>query len=110
MTTPSSDSSKPDLNDVVQQQQDGVLLRVYVQPKARKEQFVGLHGDRLKVAVTEPPDKGKANEAVVQLIAESVGTAPSNVSLVRGQTSRQKDLLILGPSIEVIITRLSNQL
>ncbi len=110
MTTPSPDSSKPDLNEVVQQQRDGVLLRVYVQPKARKEQIVGLHGDRLKVAVTEPPDKGKANEAVVHLIAASVGTAPSNVSLIRGQTSRQKDLLIIGPSIEVVVDRLSNQL
>lgn len=110
MATPSPRSSKTDLCEVVQLLRDGVLLRVCVQPKARNERIVGLHGDRLKVAVMEPPDKGKANQAVVDLIARVIGTATSSICLIRGQTSRQKDLLIVGSSIETVIACLSSQL
>lgn len=105
-----SDGDQNDLQQVIQQTSDGVILRVYVQPKARKEQIVGLHGDRLKVAVTEPPDKGKANEAVVQLIATTVRTAASNVDLIRGQTSRQKDLLIRGMNLAAVSAALDKLL
>ena len=97
-----SDGDHNQLQQVTQQTSDGVILRVYVQPKARKEQIVGLHGDRLKVAVTEPPDKGKANEAVVQLVATTLRTAASNVELIRGQTSRQKDLIIRGMNLATV--------
>lgn len=106
----SSGGDQSDLQQVLQQSSDGVILKVYVQPKARKDQIVGLHGDRLKVAVTEPPDKGKANEAVIQLIASTLRIAASDVELLRGQTSRQKDVLIQGVSFEVIVAKVSEQL
>ena len=104
-----SDGDQSDLQQVLQQTSDGVILKVYVQPKARKEQIVGLHGDRLKVAVTEPPDKGKANEAVIQLIASTLRVAASNVELLRGQTSRQKDVLIQGVTCAAIVAIVSKQ-
>ncbi|MFO0975602.1 MAG: DUF167 domain-containing protein [Planctomycetaceae bacterium] len=84
------------LDHLFQASSSGVILRVYVQPKARRAQIIGLHADRLKLAVTEPPDKGKANAAVIDLIAETFKVAPSRVSLVRGDTSRQKDIAIQG--------------
>ncbi|MFN9719222.1 MAG: DUF167 domain-containing protein [Planctomycetota bacterium] len=104
-----ADSAKPDFRDAVQQQRDGVLLRVYVQPKARNERIVGLHGDRLKVAVMEPPDQGKANDAVVDLLARAIGLAASGIRLIRGQTTRQKDLLIVDSTIETIVARLNRR-
>ena len=90
------------LEHLFQASSSGVILRVYVQPKARRAQIIGLHADRLKLAVTEPPDKGKANEAVVQLVATTLRTAASNVELIRGQTSRQKDLIIRGMNLATV--------
>ena len=83
-----------DLSSAVLQTADGAVIRVHVQPKSRREQILGMHGDRIKLAVTEPPDKGKANDAVLRLIAAALNVATSRVELLRGTTSRQKDLLI----------------
>jgi len=83
-----------DLSSAVLQTADGAVIRVHVQPKSRREQIVGMHGDRIKLAVTEPPDKGKANDAVLRLIAATLNVATSSVELLRGSTSRQKDLLV----------------
>jgi len=84
-----------DLNSAVVQTTDGVLIRVHVQPRARREQIIGMHGGRIKLAVTEPPDKGKAKEAVVRLVAAALNLSSSRRELLRGDASRQKDLLVL---------------
>jgi len=76
---------------------DGVLfLPVRVQPKASAEGVVGEHGGALKVKVTEPPEKGKANKALKKLLADKLGIPPSSVELVRGETSRDKLFAIKG--------------
>jgi uncharacterized protein (TIGR00251 family) len=97
------------LKSTILETSTGILIRVFVQPKARREQVVGLHGDRLKLAVTEPPDKGKANAAVIRLLAEVLQVAPSKVELLRGDTSRQKDLVVSGLSPDVILERLASR-
>ncbi len=85
--------------------EDGVLttvsdgsrrLEVHVQPGAKTTEAVGLHGDRLKVRLAAPPVDGKANEALLTFVAESLGVPRSRVSLLRGQTSRQKTVAIDG--------------
>jgi uncharacterized protein (TIGR00251 family) len=88
------DEQTSDLSSAVVQTADGAVIRVHVQPKARHEQILGMHGGRIKLAVTEPPDKGKANAAVVRLVAVALELSPSCVELLRGDTSRQKDLLV----------------
>jgi uncharacterized protein (TIGR00251 family) len=88
-----------ELSAALLQTPDGVVIRVYVQPKARREQIVGMHGDRLKLAVTEPPDKGKATAAVLRLLAASVNIAPSQTETIRGDISRQKDVLLRGLTV-----------
>jgi len=57
---------------------------------------VGIHNDRLKIQITAPPTDGKANEHLIRFIAKIAGVAKSRVTLVSGQTSRQKTLLIEG--------------
>lgn len=94
------DESLPDLSSAILQTANGAVIRVHVQPKSRREQILGMHGDRIKLAVTEPPDKGKANEAVQRLIAAALNLAPSRVELLRGSTSRQKDLLVREFTVE----------
>ncbi|HEX6286771.1 MAG TPA: DUF167 domain-containing protein [Acidimicrobiia bacterium] len=75
---------------------DGVYIDVHVQPRARRPGVRGIHGDRLKIAVTEPPEGGRANKATVRLIARALEVKPGDVSLVAGARSRDKRLFVAG--------------
>ena len=66
------------------------LLPVRVQPGARRRGPAGVWNGHLKLAVTVPPEKGRANAAVVALAAELFGLRASAVELVRGHSARQK--------------------
>ena len=74
------------------------LLALYVQPKASRNKFVGLHGDEMKVAITAPPVDGKANKAVIQFVAKFLGLPKSAVTIKRGMQSRHKQVLVTGLS------------
>jgi uncharacterized protein len=69
---------------------EAVLLHVRVQPKARANAVKGWHGEALRVSVTAAPEDGKANRAVIALLAETFDVAPSSINLVRGAASRDK--------------------
>jgi len=75
---------------------EGATLKVRVAPGASRERILGPHGDALKVAVREPPEKGRANEAVVRLLAAAAGVKAGDVEVVRGHASRDKVLLFRG--------------
>ena len=74
------------------------MLRVHVQPGAGRTAIMGRHGDALKVKVAAPPEGGRANDAVVRLMAETLGVPPSSVTLASGASSRDKRLRIAGVS------------
>lgn len=80
----------------VQVDGDGVILRLHVQPGAKKTDIAGLHGDALKIRLAAPPVDGKANACLIGFIAERLGVAKSAVCLVSGDTSRAKRLRIDG--------------
>lgn len=80
-----------------------IVLRVHVQPGAGRTEVVGRYGDALKVKVAAPPEGGRANQAVAQLLATTLGVAPSHVTLTSGETSRSKRFRI-GP-VEVSVVR-----
>ena len=69
---------------------EAVLLHVRVQPKARANAVKGWHGAALRVCVTAAREDGKANRAVIALLAETFDVAPSSINLVRGAASRDK--------------------
>ncbi len=79
---------------------DGLVLTVRVSPKASRNAVQGVmetpDGFALKVAVTAPPDKGKANAAVLVLLAKVFGVSKSSLSVVAGQADRRKILRIKG--------------
>jgi uncharacterized protein len=74
----------------------GALLRLRVSPGARRDEVVGFHGDALKVAVRAPPDRGRANDAVLDLLATHLGVPRTRISLERGAASRDKTVRIAG--------------
>ncbi len=78
-------------------EEDGtVVVRLHVQPGAGKTTVVGRHGDAMKVRVAAPPEGGRANDAVVALIAQTFDVKLASVTLVSGQTSRAKRVQIDG--------------
>lgn len=78
-------------------QADVLELMLHVQPKASRDQFVGLHGEAIKLAISAPPVDGKANTHIVRLLADWFAVPKAQVSLVRGELSRQKCLRIQAP-------------
>ncbi len=75
---------------------EGSLLAVRAQPGAKRSAVVGLHGAALKVAVTAPADRGKANAALVEVLAQALRLKKSQVVLASGPTRRDKTFLIRG--------------
>ena len=88
----------------------GTILPVRAQPGARRDGIVGVHDGALRVAVSAPPEKGKANEAIRAVLADALGCKPSRVGLLSGEASRQKRFLIEGMSTEELRERLSSLL
>ncbi len=90
----------------LQAQPDGVLLSVKVQPRASREEIGEPLGGELRVKVTAPPVDSAANEAVVKLLAKTLGIGRSRVALVRGPTSRHKVFRIHGMKAGEVLERL----
>ena len=71
-------------------------LKLRVSPGARRPGLAGRHGDAWKVRVAEPPEDGRANEAVLRLLAEALDVPRARLTLVSGQTSRDKIVMLDG--------------
>ena len=76
---------------------DGLTLSVRVQPRASSNEVLDVRNGRLLIRTTAAPTDGKANKAVIRLLAALFGIAPSRIRLVRGQAQRNKVLHISGP-------------
>jgi len=74
----------------------GTLLAVKLQPRASKNEIGEALGDELKIKVTAPPVDAAANQALIELLAETLGCPRGKVELIRGQTSRHKTILLHG--------------
>ncbi len=73
---------------------DGLLLSVYIQPRASKNQICGILADELKIRLTSPPVDGAANKLCREFVAELFKTSKSSVTILSGETSRHKRLKI----------------
>lgn len=75
---------------------DGCILPVRAQPGARRPGVQGEQNGALKIAVTAPPEDGRANAALVEALRDALGVKRSQIELLSGQTSREKKFLIRG--------------
>lgn len=83
----------------------GVLLRVYLQPRASRNEFAGHHGDALKVRITAPPVDGAANEALIRFLADGLGVGIRAVEIVSGLSGRRKTVRVQGVSAAEVLAR-----
>jgi len=81
-----------------------LIMKVYLQPKSSRNEIVGPYRDGIKVKVTAPPVEGKANDALLRLLAKAWRIAPSQIEIVRGHQAREKTLKVRGfPRVEELV-------
>jgi len=83
-------------------------LRLRVSPGARRAAVVGRQGDAWKVRVAEAPERGRANEAVLRLLAEALALPRTALTLVSGHAARDKIVELTGIGPALIERRLSS--
>jgi len=72
----------------------GISFKVYVQPKASKNEITGMHGDAIKIRLTAPPVDGAANKMCLKYLAKCLSVPASRLDILSGQTSRTKHVLL----------------
>jgi uncharacterized protein (TIGR00251 family) len=87
----------------ISQKGEACTFGVSVKTSAKNSRVVGEENGVLKIEVAAPPVEGKANDAVVKLIAKSLGVAPTRVSIVAGQKSKKKRITVSGIDREDVL-------
>ena len=87
------------MNYAVQIKDAELQLRIYIQPKASRDEIVGMHGDALKIAITAPPVDGKANAHLCKYLAKQCGVAKSKVAITKWQLNRHKTVVVCAPAV-----------
>jgi len=82
--------------------QSEATLQVHLQPGARKNEVIGFRGGVLYARVTAAPENGKANQALIALLAEALDLPRGDIALIRGVTSRNKLIAVRGLEPEAL--------
>ncbi len=85
---------------------DAVTFAVKVQPRAKRNAITGEVGEALKIALTAPPVEGRANEAVIEFLAEVLRVPRGSVSIAAGLSSRNKVIRVRGVTAAQVEKRL----
>ena len=86
--------------------ENAVLISVKVVPGASRTRYLGEYGGAARVAVAAPPEKGKANRAVVALLADLLATRKSDVTVVSGHAASLKTIQIAGTTPAAVLEAL----
>jgi len=78
-------------------EQDTLILEVFVQPRASRNEVVGVQGDRLKIRTTAAPVDGKANEQIIKFLAKEFCVPKSRLTVLAGAQRRNKRIGVCGP-------------
>ena len=70
------------------------IFHIHLCPNAKRDEVCGMFGDRIKIAISAPAVDGKANEALIKFLSKHIGVAKSDISIVKGLTSRDKTISI----------------
>ena len=87
----------------ISNRKDGALLLLHVQPGASRSEVAGEHGTRLKMRIAAPAVDNAANETLLEFLRERLGVPSRQIGLVRGATSRAKDVLVEGVAPETLV-------
>ena len=91
----------------VAQQRDGVCFGVKAFPGSKSNGLKGVHDALLKVAVTAAPEKGKANKAIIAVLAQTLGLKKNQLSIVSGATASRKQIVVQEIALEELRRRIA---
>jgi uncharacterized protein (TIGR00251 family) len=86
----------------IEQHGRDVLVRIKVVPGASRTQLAGTLGDRIKIRVSAPPEQGKANKAIIELLARTLSIKANQVTIEVGHTSAEKTIRITGANLDAV--------
>lgn len=92
---------------VVEPHSDGAVFYVRAQPGGRRNAVRGEHDGCLKVSVTQVAEKGKANDAIVEVLCQSLDLRRSQLALLSGETDRRKKFLVRETTADALIAKLT---
>jgi uncharacterized protein (TIGR00251 family) len=91
----------------------GIVFKIFLQPRSSKSMIVGLHDDALKIKLTAPPVDNAANKMCIKFLAKCLGVSNSQIEIITGHTSRTKQVLLRSDQPKISAKeykRLSNRL
>ena len=86
----------------VRETAQGAQFALRVQPRSSRNAIAGVVGDAVKLSITAPPVDGKANQAVIEFLAELFRVPKSSIAIVSGETGRNKVIAVRGVSAEQV--------
>ncbi len=86
----------------------GIQFAAAIQPRASRNQILRIHNHCLKIKLTSPPVDGAANQACIKFLAKAFGISPSRVSIVKGETSKNKTIQFEGMDPETFMNTLAS--
>lgn len=78
-------------------QTQSLILKVYIQPRASRNEVIGEYQGELKIKITAPPVDGAANQHLIKLLSEWFSVRKDQIKIIRGETGRHKQVLIENP-------------
>ena len=91
----------------IREDKNGATFSVHVHPRARKNAITGTLGDALKLSLTAPPAEGRANDAVIEFLAEVLRLPRSSVTIAAGHGNRNKLVRVSGLSASAVAERIA---
>ncbi len=91
----------------IQKVEGGVVFSVKVVPASSRTAVSGLLDGTVKIKVSAPPQKGKANKCLIDFLAKQLGVKNSAVSIITGQNNPVKKIRVLGLSAEMVVRKLT---
>ncbi len=95
-----------DIKKIVRPHKKGIEINFYVLPRSSQSKIIGLHNDAVKIKLNKPPVDGQANAECCGVAAKYFGVSKSQVSVLKGNSSRKKTLLIEGVAVSAVIEKL----
>jgi len=77
-----------------QETPQGIVIKIYVQPRSSRNKIIGLHGDSLKIAIQAPPVDDAANRMCIEFLSKCLNHPRSAIEIIGGHTSRMKRILL----------------
>jgi uncharacterized protein len=91
---------------IVQDTKDGAILTIHIQPRASTTEYVGTHGDAIKIRVAAPPVDGAANDPLIRFLAHQLSVPTTSVQIHSGSGGRHKRVLVKGTTAQLVLARL----